>query len=418
MNLNRVVVTGLGALTPIGDSCPKFWNNLIKGVSGASPITRIDASKFKTQFACEIKDFNFLNYFDINIKEVRKLDLFSQFALVVAKEAFEDAKVDFSAINRNKVGVVWGTGVGGFCSYEEDINPFLTGDGTPRFSPFFITKIIGNIAAGQISIMFGLEGPNCGVTSACASSANAISVAYNLIRLGKVDMMIAGGSEAPVNYSGLGGFGAMRALSTRNDDPQTASRPFDKTRDGFVLAEGAAALILESLDHAKARGAKIYAELGACGLSSDAYHITASHPDGKGARMAMQNALDEAELPASSVDYINAHGTATPMGDVAEVKAIVDLLGDHAYNINISSNKSMLGHMMGAAGAIESVATVLTIQNGIIPPTINHFEDDETLPKLNYTFNKAQERNVDVALSNAFGFGGHNVSLLFKKYKV
>ena len=416
MELRRVVITGLGALTPIGNSCEEYWQNLLLGVSGAGPITRFDASRFKTQFACEVKNFDVLKYMDV--KESRKMDLFTQFAIATATEAIGDAKIDVSALDLDRAGVIWGTGIGGFTSCSEEVTNFARGDGEPRFNPFFIPKIIGDIAAGQISILFGFRGPNYVTTSACASSANAITDAFNMIRLGKADVIITGGSEAPIITSGVGGFNAMQALSTRNDDPQTASRPFDKGRNGFVIAEGSAALVLEDLEHALRRGARIYAEVGGCGLSSDAHHLTAPHPEGAGARLAMKNALEDAELPITVVDHINTHGTSTPLGDIAETKAIMSLFGEHAYNININSIKSMIGHLLGAAAAVESVATVLTVYHDIVPPTINHFEDDENFDsRLNFTFNKAQKRVVNYALSNAFGFGGHNTSILFKKYK-
>jgi len=416
MELRRVVITGLGALTPIGNSCDEYWKSLLLGVSGACPITRFDTTLFKTKFACEVKDFDILKYVDI--KEARKMDIFTQYAITTACEAMEDANMDLSSVDLERAGVVWGTGIGGFATSVEEMNVFARGDGTPRFSPFFIPKIIGDIAAGQISMRFGLKGPNFVTTSACASSANAIADAFNLIRLGKTDFIITGGSEAPITTAGVGGFNAMQALSARNDDPKTASRPFDKGRNGFVMGEGAGALILEELNHAIKRGAKIYAEVGGCGLSSDAYHLTAPHPEGAGAALAMRNALEDAELPLESVDHINTHGTSTPLGDIAEVKAIQSVFGEHAYNININAIKSMIGHLLGAAGAVESVAMALTVYHDVVPPTINHFEDDENIDnKLNFTFNKAQERVVNVAISNAFGFGGHNTSVLFKKYK-
>ncbi|MDR1181571.1 MAG: beta-ketoacyl-ACP synthase II [Bacteroidales bacterium] len=417
MELRRVVITGLGALTPIGNSCNEYWRNLLLGVSGACPISRFDASLFKTRFACEVKGFDILKYVDI--KESRKMDLFTQFAIASVCEAMEDSQIDLSSVNLARAGVIWGTGIGGFTTCVEEMNAFAQGDGAPRFSPFFIPKIIADISAGQISMMFGLKGPNYVTTSACASSSNAIADAFNIIRLGKADFVITGGSEAPINTAGVGGFNSMQAMSTRNDSPTTASRPFDRDRNGFVIGEGSGALILEELGHAIKRGAKIYAEVGGCGLSSDAYHLTAPQPDGEGAYLAMKNSLEEAELPIEAVDHINTHGTSTPLGDIAEVKAIQSLFGEHAYRININSIKSMIGHLLGAAGAVESVATVLTIYHDIVPPTINHFEDDENIDnKLNFTFNKAQERIVNVAMSNAFGFGGHNTSLLFKKYKV
>jgi 3-oxoacyl-[acyl-carrier-protein] synthase II len=416
MELRRVVITGLGALTPIGNSCDEYWKNLLLGVSGAGPITRFDASRFKTQFACEVKGFDPLKYMEI--KESRKMDLFTQFAIASATDAIADAEIDLSSLNLERAGVIWGTGIGGFTACFEEVTLFTLGDGEPRFNPFFIPKIIGDIAAGQISILFGFMGPNYVTTSACASAANAITDAFNMIRLGKADVIIAGGSEAPIITPGIGGFNAMQALSTRNDDPQTASRPFDKGRNGFVIAEGSAALVLEDLEHALRRGAKIYAEIGGCGLSSDAHHLTAPHPDGAGARLAMKNAVEEAGISLTEIDHINTHGTSTPLGDLAETKAILSLFGEHAYNININSVKSMVGHLLGAAAAVEAVATVLTVYHDIVPPTINHFEDDENLDnRLNFTFNKPQNRVVNYALSNAFGFGGHNTSLLFKKYK-
>ncbi|MDR1879216.1 MAG: beta-ketoacyl-ACP synthase II [Bacteroidales bacterium] len=416
MELHRVVVTGLGALTPIGNSHDVFWKNLLLGVSGASPISHFDAALFKTRFACEVKDFDILKYTEV--KESRKMDLFAQFAIASASEAMEDSQIDLTQVDLERAGVIWGTGIGGFTTCAEEMRVYALGDGSPRFNPFFIPKIIGDIAAGHISMRFGLKGPNYVTTSACASSANAIVDAFNSIRLGQVDFVITGGSEAPISTAGVGGFNAMQAISTRNDDPQTASRPFDKGRDGFVMGEGSGALVLEELEHALKRNARIYAEVAGCGLSSDAYHITAPHPEGQGACLAMKNSLREAGLSPEAVDHINTHGTSTPLGDIAEIKAIQSLFGEHAYTININSIKSMIGHLLGAAGAVESVATVLTIYNDIVPPTINHFEDDEKLDnKLNFTFNKAQKRVVNVAISNAFGFGGHNTSLLFKKYK-
>jgi 3-oxoacyl-[acyl-carrier-protein] synthase II len=415
MELRRVVITGLGALTPIGNSVDEYWKNLLLGVSGAGPITRFDASKLKTQFACEVKNFDILKYMEV--KESRKMDLFSQFAVAAATEAIQDSNIDLSAIDLERAGVIWGTGIGGFTACFEEVRNYTLAGDEPRFNPFFIPKIIGDIAAGQISIQFGLRGPNYVTTSACASSANAITDAFNMIRLGKVDVVVTGGSEAPIITPGVGGFNAMQALSTRNDDPQTASRPFDKGRNGFVIAEGAGALILEDLEHALRRGAKIYGEIGGCGLSSDAHHLTAPHPEGAGACLAMKNAIKEANVSLTDIDHINTHGTSTPLGDIAEVKAILSLFGEHAYNININSTKSMVGHLLGAAAAVESVATVLTVYHDIVPPTINHFEDDENLDnRLNFTFYKAQKRVVNYALSNAFGFGGHNTSILFKKY--
>jgi 3-oxoacyl-[acyl-carrier-protein] synthase II len=416
MELRRVVITGLGALTPIGNSCDEYWKNLLLGVSGACPISRFDATLFKTRFACEVKNFDILKYVDI--KESRKMDMFAQFAIASACDAIKDANMDLSCVNLERGGVIWGTGIGGFTTCVEELSAFFRGDGTPRFSPFFIPKIIADIAAGQISMMFGLRGPNYVTTSACASAANAIADAFNIVRLAKADFVITGGSEAPINAASIGGFNSMQALSTRNDSPTTASRPFDKDRNGFVIGEGAGALVIEELEHAIKRGARIYAEIGGCGLSSDAYHLTAPQPEGKGAYLAMKNTLEEAKLSIEDVDHINTHGTSTPLGDIAEIKAIQSLFGEHAYSININSIKSMIGHLLGAAGAVESIATILAIYHDIVPPTINHFEDDENIDnKLNFTFNKAQKRIVNVAISNAFGFGGHNTSLLFKKYK-
>lgn len=413
MEIKRVVVTGLGTLTPIGNNVSDYWNGLLNGVSGAAGITKFDASKFKTQFACELKNLDISQHLDR--KEARKLDPFAQYAIIASKEAVADSNLDLEQINKDRAGVLWGTGIGGFSSFISEISDYALGDGTPRFNPFFIPKIIGDIAAGHISIMFGFKGPNYVTTSACASSANAIADAFNAIRYGKSDIMITGGSEACINVAAVGGFNAMHALSTRNDSPQTASRPFDKERDGFVLGEGAAALVLEEYEHAVKRGAKIYAEIGGVGLSADAHHITAPHPEGQGAMMAMKYAIEDAGVKAEEVDYINMHGTSTPLGDLAEMKAILRLFGEHAYKLNLNSTKSMTGHLLGAAGAVESVATVLCIKNGIVHPTINHFTDDpEVDNKLNFTFNKAQKREIRVALSNAFGFGGHNASLLFK----
>jgi len=415
MKLKRVVVTGIGTLTPIGNSLQEYWDNLLKGVSGATCITKFDASKFKTQFACEIKDFDISKYLDR--KEARKLDPFAQYAIATATDAIKDSDIDISKINLDRAGVIWGTGIGGFTSFISEVSDYARGDGTPKFNPFFIPKIISDIAPGHISMIFGFRGPNYATSSACASAANAIADAFNMIRLGKADLFISGGSEAGVNDAGVGGFNALHALSTRNDDPTTASRPFDKDRDGFVVGEGAAALILEEYEHAKARGAKIYAEMVGTGLSADAHHITAPHPEGLGAMMAMKNAMDEAEISYDLIDHINTHGTSTPVGDIAEPKAIVALFGEHAYKINLNSTKSMTGHLLGAAAAIEAVAAIMAIKNDIIPPTINHFTDDPEIDnKLNFTFNKPQKRIVNYALSNAFGFGGHNTSLLFKKF--
>lgn len=416
MELKRVVVTGLGALTPIGNSASEYWGNLKKGVSGAAPITSFDASLFKTQFACEVKGFNPQDHFDR--KEARKLDRFAQFAMVCTEEAINDSKLNLEDIDLKKAGVVWGTGIGGIKTFEDEVVGFNNGNGTPRFNPFFIPKMILDIAPGHISIKYGLRGPNYAAVSACASSTNAIIDAFNLIRLGKANVMVTGGSEAAITVAGVGGFNALHAMSTRNDDPKTASRPFDKDRNGFVLGEGGAAIILEEYEHAKARGAKIYCELAGSGLSADAHHMTAPHPDGNGAIDAMTYALEDAEMDITEIDYINVHGTSTPLGDIAEVKAIEKVFGSHAYDLNISSTKSMTGHLLGAAGAIEATASILAVHHDIIPPTINHFTDDPEFDKnLNFTFNKAQEKSVKAALSNTFGFGGHNASVIFKKIK-
>ena len=414
MELKRVVVTGLGALTPIGNNIEEYWNGLISGVSGAAPITYFDAEKFKTQFACEVKNFTVTDF--INRKEARKMDRFTQYAMVAAEEAIIDSKMDLEKINPDRVGVIWGAGIGGIETFQNEVLNFGSGDGTPRFNPFFIPKMIADIAPGYISIKYGFRGPNFTTVSACASSANAIIDAYNYIRLGKADMFITGGSEAAVTMAGIGGFNALHALSTRNDDPAGASRPFDKTRDGFILGEGAGALILEEYEHAIARGAKIYAEVGGGGLSADAHHITAPHPQGLGAKNVMLSCLDDAELTTKDVDAINVHGTSTPLGDIAETKAIIDVFGEHAYTLNINSTKSMTGHLLGAAGAIEAIASILSINNGIIPPTINHKTKDEAIDeRLNLTLNKPQKRDVKVVMSNTFGFGGHNACVLFKK---
>ncbi|MGV3613585.1 MAG: beta-ketoacyl-ACP synthase II [Fluviicola sp.] len=416
MELKRVVVTGLGAITPIGNTVQEYWEGLINGKSGAALIKQYDASKFKTQFACEIKDFNVEDYIDR--KEARKLDQFSQYAMVSAKEAMADSELMESNPNVDRIGVIWGSGIGGLKTFQDEAQNFFSGDGTPRFNPFFIPKMIADIAAGHISIEYGLRGPNYVTVSACASSTNAIIDAFNLIRLGKADAIVTGGSEAAVNEMGMGGFNALKALSTRNDSPETASRPFDLDRDGFVLGEGGGALILEEYEHAKKRGAKIYAEVLGGGMSGDAYHMTAPHPEGIGARNTMIAALEDAELDPSAIDYVNVHGTSTPLGDIAETKAILQVFGEHAYKLNISSTKSMTGHLLGAAGAIEAIACILAVKNDIVPPTINHFTDDPEIDnKLNFTFNKAQHRTVDVALSNTFGFGGHNTSVIVRKYK-
>ena len=416
MGLKRVVVTGLGALTPIGNSVPEFWEALTNGVSGAAPIKSFNTEKFKTKFACEVKNFNPEDH--LGRKEARKLDPFVQYALVSTEEAVKDGGYDFSKLDTNRIGVIWGAGIGGLKTFLDEVTNFAQGDGTPRYNPFFIPKMIIDIASGHISIKYGLRGPNFATVSACASSTNAMIDAFNYIRLGMADIIISGGSEAIINEAGMGGFNAMHALSTRNDDPATASRPFDKDRDGFVAGEGAGTIILEELEHAKARGAKIYAEIAGGGMSADAHHITAPHPEGLGARMVMTNALKDAKMTTADIDYINVHGTSTPLGDVQEAKAIVDLFGEDAYKLNISSTKSMTGHLLGAAGAVEALATILAINNDLVPPTINHFTDDpEFDQKLNFTFNKAQKRTVRAAISNTFGFGGHNASVIFKKYE-
>jgi len=415
MDLKRVVVTGLGAITPLGNNIPDYWNALLNGVSGAVPITHFDSSKFKTKFACEVKGYDSSIFFDR--KEVRKYDLYAQYALVCADEAIKDSCIDLAKLNLEKAGVIWGSGIGGLDTFFKEVTDFAKGDGTPRFNPFFIPKMIADIAAGHISIKYGFHGPNYTTTSACASSTNSLIDAFNYIRLGKALVMITGGSEAACNPSGIGGFNAMQALSVRNDSPTTASRPFDKDRDGFVLGEGAGAVILEEYEHAVKRGAKIYAEVAGGGLSADAHHMTAPHPEGLGAILVMKNALEDAEMNYEEIDYINVHGTSTPLGDIAETIAIVKLFGDSAYKLNISATKSMTGHLLGAAGAIEAIAAILAIKNNVIPPTINHFTDDpEINNKLNFTFNNAQERIVNVALSNTFGFGGHNASVIFKKF--
>ena len=416
MALKRVVVTGLGALTPIGNTVPEFWNNLLDGVSGANPITHFDTTLFKTKFACEVKNFDPEQFMDR--KDARKLDPFVHFALASTDEAVKDAALDFENLDTNRIGVIWGSGIGGLKTFSDEVTNFAGGDGTPRFNPFFIPKMILDIAPGHISIKYGLRGPNFSTVSACASSTNALIDAFNYVRLGMADIIISGGSEAIIYEAGIGGFNAMHALSTRNDDPKTASRPFDKDRDGFVAGEGSGTLILEELDHALARGAKIYAELVGGGMSADANHITAPHPDGLGAKLVMTNALRDAGMSTSDIDYINVHGTSTPLGDISETKAIQSLFGEDAYRLNISSTKSMTGHLLGAAGAVEAIASVLAVQNDVIPPTINHFTDDPEIdPKLNLTFNKAQKREVRAAQSNTFGFGGHNASVIFKKYQ-
>ena len=418
MELKRVVVTGLGAVTPVGNNPEETWKNLLEGVSGAAPITHFDASQFKTQFACEVKGFNVNDYIDR--KEARKMDRYAQLAMASAVQAVEDSKMDLESVDKNRIGVVYGVGIGGIKTFEDEVGYYATHqENGPKFNPFFIPKMISDIAAGQISIRYGFHGPNYATTSACASSTNALADAFNLIRLGKADAIVAGGAEAAICACGVGGFNAMHALSTRNDDPEHASRPFIASRDGFIMGEGAGCLILEELEHAKARGAKIYAEMVGEGMSADAYHITASHPEGLGACLVMQNALKDAGMTPEDIDYINVHGTSTPVGDVSEVKAIQKLFGEHAYKLNISSTKSMTGHLLGAAGAVEALVSVLAVKNDIIPPTINHEEDDkdENIDyNLNFTFNKAQKRTVRAALSNTFGFGGHNACVIFKKY--
>jgi 3-oxoacyl-[acyl-carrier-protein] synthase II len=414
MELKRVVVTGLGAITPLGNSVDEFWNNLVNGVSGAAPITHFDTTNFKTKFACEVKNYNPNDFFDR--KEVKKLDLFAQFALIAAEQAIQDSGIAGENIDHDMVGVIWGAGIGGLQTFLEEVKGYVNGGEIPRFSPFFIPKMIADIAPGHISIKHGFRGPNFGTVSACASSTNALAEAYNLIRLGKATAFVTGGSEAGINEAGVGGFNAMQALSTRNDDPTTASRPFDKDRDGFIIGEGGGCIILEEYEHAVKRGAKIYCEMVGAGMSGDAYHLTAPHPEGFGARNVMLSALKDNNIKPEEVDYVNVHGTSTPLGDIAELKAISEVFGDHAYKLNISSTKSMTGHLLGAAGAVEAMACILAIKNGIVPPTINHFELDEAIdPRFNLTFDKAQKREVNVALSNTFGFGGHNASVLFKK---
>jgi 3-oxoacyl-[acyl-carrier-protein] synthase II len=414
MNLKRVVVTGLGALTPIGNTLQEFWEGLKAGKSGAAPITRFDAKHFKTKFACEIKNFDIGSFMDR--KEARKMDPFAQYAMVAADEAIKDSNLPLAELNPDRVGVIWGSGIGGLLTFQEEVKSYARGDGTPRFNPFFIPKMIPDLSAGHISIKYGFRGPNFVTVSACASSTNAIYDAFTYLRLGKADVIVSGGSEAAVCEAGVGGFNAMRALSERNDSPETASRPYDKDRDGFVLGEGAGALILEEYEHAKSRGAKIYGEVLGGGMSADAYHITAPHPEGAGITKVMFNALEDANISAGEIDYVNTHGTSTPLGDIGEIRAIQKVFGDHAYKMNISSTKSMTGHLLGAAGAIESIACLMAINQSVVPPTINHFTDDPDLdPRLNLTFMKAQKREVKVALSNTFGFGGHNFSIIFKK---
>lgn len=417
MELKRVVVTGLGAITPIGKDIPTFWNSLISGVSGAKPITRFDATKFKTQFACEVKDFDPNQYFDR--KEARKYDMFSMFGIIAAKEAVADAGIDVEKEDLDQIGVIFGTGIGGIKTFADEVIEFAQNDNTPRFNPFFIPKMIIDILPGHISIAFGFRGINFSTASACASSTHALADAFNYIRLGKANIIVAGGSEAAVTNIGVGGFNALHAISTRNDSPETASRPFSKSRDGFIMGEGAGCLVFEELEHALARGAKIYAEVKGAGMTADAHHITAPHPEGLGAINVMKAALKDAEMQPNEIDYINVHGTSTPLGDIAETKAIKGVFGEHAYNLNISSSKSMTGHLLGATGAVEAIACVLSVHNDIVPPTINFTEGDEDPEidyKLNFTFNKAQKRVVNAALSNTFGFGGHNGSLIFKKF--
>lgn len=414
MNLRRVVVTGLGALTPIGKTIEEYWKGLTNGVSGAGPITRFDAEKFRTRFACEVKNFDASDYLDR--REVRRMDPYTQFAMVSCDEAMKDSGIDLDKIDLNRAGVIWGSGIGGLKTFQEEVIDYAKGDGTPRFNPFFIPKMIADISAGYISIRFGFRGPNFATVSACASSSNALIDSLNYIRLGHMDIAITGGSEAAITDAGIGGFNAMKALSERNDSPETASRPFDKDRNGFVLGEGSGALILEEYEHAIARGAKIYAEVLGGGMSADAHHITAPHPEGLGATNVMVSALRDAGIEKSTVDYINVHGTSTPLGDISESLAIQRVFGDHAFNLNISSTKSMTGHLLGAAGAVESIACILAIKHGEIPPTINHFTDDESFDsRLNFTFNKSQKREINIALSNTFGFGGHNTSIIFAK---
>jgi len=416
MELKRVVVTGLGSLTPLGNTTPEYWEALCNGVSGAGMITHFDASKFKTQFACELKNFKAADHFDR--KEIRKIDLYTQYAMVASAEALETSGLLGAGFNPDRIGVIWASGIGGLVTFYEEVREFAVGDGTPRFSPFFIPKMIADIAAGHISIKYGLRGPNFTTTSACASAANSLIDAYNYIRLGKADAFVTGGSEAPINQPGVGGFNALHAISTRNDDPTSASRPFDVDRDGFVLGEGAGAMILEEMEHALARGANIICEVGGAGLSADAHHITSPHPDGYGAMMCMKNALEDAGMKIEDIDHINTHGTSTPLGDIAEPKAITSLFGEHAYTININSTKSMTGHLLGAAGAVEAIATILAVHHDLVPPTINHNSlDPEIDSRLNFTFgSKAVERKVNAAISNTFGFGGHNAAVIFKKF--
>jgi len=416
VNLRRVVVTGLGAVTPIGNDTDTFWQGIVQGKNGADIITKFDASKFKSQFACEVKGFDPLDFFDR--KEARKYDLYTHYGIVASDEAIKDAGIDADTINKENVGVIWASGIGGLDTLIFEVSEFLKGNGVPRYNPFFIPKMIADITAGHISIRYGYMGPNFATVSACASSANALADSYNYIRLGKADVFVTGGSEAAINPAGVGGFNAMHAISTRNDDPKTGSRPFDKDRDGFVMGEGGGALVFEELEHARKRGARIYAEIVGAGLSGDAYHMTSPHPEGLGAILSMKSAIKDADLELTDIDHINTHGTSTPAGDLAEPKAIVSLFGDHAYKININSTKSMTGHLLGAAGAVEAIASILAVKHNIVPPTINHFTDDPEIDNdLNFTYHKAQEREINTALTNTFGFGGHNASLIFTKYK-
>jgi len=416
MKSRRVVVTGLGALTPLGNSVADYWQGLSQGVSGSADITHFDTEKFKTKFACELKNFNASDHFDR--KEARKLDPCAQYAMIAADEAVQDAGLIQDPIDPDRVGVIWGSGIGGLITFQQEVMQFAQGDGTPRFNPFFIPKMIIDITPGHISIKYGFRGPNFGTVSACASATHALIDAYTYIKLGKADVIVSGGSEAAICEAGVGGFGAMKALSERNDSPQTASRPFDKDREGFVLGEGSGALVLEELEHAQARGAKIYAEILGNGMTADAYHITAPHPEGVGVKKVMQNALEDGAVAPESVDYINVHGTSTPLGDISEVNAIIDVFGEHAYKLNISSTKSMTGHLLGAAGGIEAIACIMAINHNLIPPTINHFTDDDQIDdRLNLTFNQAQKREVITAISNTFGFGGHNTSMIFRKFE-
>lgn len=415
MELKRVVVTGIGALTPLGNTKDEYWDSLAKGVSGAALITRFDTEKFKTKFACEVKNFDPQNFLDR--KEARKMDPNTQYGMVAGEEAIKDSGLDLEKVDKTRIGVIWGSGIGGFSTFQEEVLNFGSGDGTPRFNPFFVPKMIADITPGLLSIKYGFMGPNFATVSACASSNHAITDAYTYIQLGKANAILTGGSEAGIIESGVGGFNAMKALSERNDSPETASRPYDKDRDGFVLGEGSGAIILEELEHAKARGAKIYGEVLGSGMSADAYHITQPHPEGKGIELVMRNALEDANLSADKIDYVNTHGTSTPLGDSGEIRAVQNVFGENALNLNISSTKSMTGHLLGAAGAVEFIACLMAINKGIVPPTINHFTDDPTIdPKLNLTFNKAQEREVNIALSNTFGFGGHNTSIVVGKY--